>query len=237
MRWPERHDCALLTSKGFASRAARDVIDFLGGTGEDLTFYCIHDADAAGTMIHQALEQATRARPARKVKIVNLGLEPAEALEMGLQVERVEHEEKGEGKLAPVAAYVPPEWANWLQANRVELNAMTTPQFLGWLDAKFAGQVGKVVPPWDVLADRLRADVRGVLDRQYTRSILAENDKDGRVDAAFGRLRGTIEGRLTTLRDEVEDGLADDPSRSWPAPLAGVAAAIAMGPDDESDTP
>ncbi len=29
-KWPERHDCALLTSKGFASRAARDLLDLLG---------------------------------------------------------------------------------------------------------------------------------------------------------------------------------------------------------------
>ena len=29
-------------------------------------------------------------------------------------------------------------WEEWLQTHRVELNAMTTPQFIEWLDAKMA---------------------------------------------------------------------------------------------------
>ena len=58
-KWPERHDCALLTSKGYASRAARDVLDLLGDTDEPLTFYCLHDADGPGTMIYQTLQEGT----------------------------------------------------------------------------------------------------------------------------------------------------------------------------------
>ena len=61
-QWPERHDCALMTSKGFASRAARDLLDLLGETDEELLVFCIHDADAAGTMIYQALQDGTAAR-------------------------------------------------------------------------------------------------------------------------------------------------------------------------------
>jgi hypothetical protein len=136
-----------MTSKGFASRAARDVIDLLGDTDEEIWFYCIHDGDAYGTTIFQALQEGTRARPGRKVHIVNLGLEPAEAPEMGLQVETV----KREGiKTVPVASYVEHEWAEWLQTNRVELNAMTTPQLRGvngvlsaWT-RRFLSQLGKV---------------------------------------------------------------------------------------------
>ena len=36
----------------------------------------------------------------------------------------------------------------WLQTHRVELNAMTTPQFIAWLDRKMAEHGdGKLVPP------------------------------------------------------------------------------------------
>ncbi len=28
------------------------------------------------------------------------------------------------------------DWVSWLQENRVELNAMSTPQFLAWLEGK-----------------------------------------------------------------------------------------------------
>lgn len=62
LQWPERHDCALLTSKGFSTRAARDLIDLLGETGEEIQFFCAHDADAYGTMIYQTLVEATKAR-------------------------------------------------------------------------------------------------------------------------------------------------------------------------------
>ncbi|MCC5611131.1 hypothetical protein LC612_31350, partial [Nostoc sp. CHAB 5834] len=68
--WPERNDCALLTSKGFASRAARDVLDLIGESQEEIYFFCIHDADASGTLIYQALTEATRARGARKVHVI-----------------------------------------------------------------------------------------------------------------------------------------------------------------------
>ena len=73
-QWPERHDCALMTGKGYASRAVRDLVDFLGDSDEPLTVFAAHDADAYGTMIYQTLQEATKARPRRRVEIVNLGL-------------------------------------------------------------------------------------------------------------------------------------------------------------------
>ena len=75
-KWPERHDCALLTSKGFSTRAVRDLLDLLADGDEPVTVFCIHDADASGTMIYQTLQEETKARPRRRVEIINLGLEP-----------------------------------------------------------------------------------------------------------------------------------------------------------------
>ena len=98
-------------------------------------------------MIYQTLQEETRARGARKIKIINIGLEPWEAVEMGLEVETVE--EKG----APQAGRrlcqittgrrcrcegndIRRDWDEWLQTHRIELNAMTTPQLIEWLDEK-----------------------------------------------------------------------------------------------------
>ena len=78
-RWPERHDCAVMSSKGFSTRAARDLIDKLVEHDEPVEVFCVHDADASGSMIYQTLQEETKARAARKIEIVNLGLEPWEA--------------------------------------------------------------------------------------------------------------------------------------------------------------
>jgi hypothetical protein len=163
-RWSERHDCAVMSSKGFSTRAARDLIDKLVEHDEPVEVFCVHDADSSGTMIYQTLQEATRARGARKIEIVNLGLEPWEAVEMRLEVERLEET----SRLKPVAAYVSGHggnWENWLQTNRVELNAMTTPQLIDWLDRKMADHGGgKLIPPKHVLerelAERLESKVR-----------------------------------------------------------------------------
>ena len=89
IRWPERHDCMPMSSKGFSTRAARDLIDKLVEHDEPVTVCAVTDADAYGTMIQQTLQQATKARGARKVTIVRLGLQPWEAIEIGLVVEEV----------------------------------------------------------------------------------------------------------------------------------------------------
>jgi DNA topoisomerase VI subunit A len=115
-QWGEKHDCAIMSSKGFSTRAARDLIDKLAEHDEPVTVFCVHDADAFGTTIYQSLQQETRARGARKVRIENLGLEPWEAIAMELEVEEVKRGERRK----PVADYVlsrDGNWAEWLQTH------------------------------------------------------------------------------------------------------------------------
>lgn len=225
-QWPERHDCALLTSKGFASRAARDVIDLLGDTAEDLKFFCIHDADASGTLIHQSLIEATRARGARRVPIVNLGLEPEEALDMGLAVEKVEPMK--DAKHRPVADYVPQRWEIWLQTNRIELNAMTSPQFVAWLDSKMAEQEGsKLVPPAEVLTDHLIGTTRNVLRERITAEILTRAGVDAQVGQALGAIMPQIQQQATGLEVATRTALQQQPSDRWTLPIERTAARLA----------
>jgi hypothetical protein len=215
-RWPERHDCALLTSKGFASRAARDLLDFLGETDEPVEFYCIHDADASGTMIYQSLQEATRARPGRRVEIVNLGLEPWEALEHGFEIEPVTESKTRR----PVADYVPEEWDDWFQSNRVELNAMTSPQLIEWLDDKMAEHSsGKLIPPATVIADRYENDVRVAVRQEIQDRILAEADLDGQVDERMDALAEEIAAEVEHLPTVVRSRLETEPKSHWSVPV------------------
>lgn len=227
-RWPERHDCALLTSKGHASGAAKDVIDFLAGTGEDITVFCIHDADAAGTVIYQALQEETRARPERKIQIINWGLEVEEARQMGLQVEDLDRPKQRR----PVASYVAPDVAEWLQVHRVELNAMDTPQLLNWLDQKIAPyetrRFGKVIPPQRVIAERLAVEAERAIREQIVEGILREADIDRLVDAALGEVRPDLDAIDETVLDDILDDFEEDRTRPWSATVRDHADRLAV---------
>jgi hypothetical protein len=191
--WAERHDCMLMSSKGFSTRAARDLVDKLAEHDEPVTILCVHDADAAGTMIYQTFQEATKARGARKVEIVNLGLEPWEAIAIDLEVEEVEQGDKRKS----VANYVrerkglPPDgtsWEEWLQTHRVELNAMTTPQFIEWLDGKLAAYA-KLIPPPDVLAAELESRIEDKVRDSISARILREAGLEDQVSAAIAAIR------------------------------------------------
>lgn len=234
MRWPERNDCALITSKGHATRALKDVVDNIAESDEPITVFCVHDADAAGTMIYQSLQEATRARPGRRIEIVNLGLEPREALAAGLEIEAIERKRDRR----PVAEYVPARCAEWLQTHRIELNAMSSRQFVAWLNEKIAAYPGKLIPPREVLADRLRDQVetkvreavRGRIEAEIADRIARETAEDL---AATGP---ALEKAIAALPALVRSHLGKWPEESWRGAIETAAAAViemAGGPGDD----
>jgi hypothetical protein len=83
-------------------------------------------------------------------------------------------------------------WEKWLQTHRVELNAMTTPQFIEWLANKMAEHKDdKLIPPPKVLTaeldEKLEAKVRAI----HTERILREagHRRDHRCNHAADRRR------------------------------------------------
>lgn len=218
-KWPERHDCALMTSQGFASRAARDLIDALGDSDEPVEIFCVHDADAFGTKIYEALQEATRARPERRVQIVNLGLERAEAESMGLTCEDLEASKH----VKPTAAYVSDEDHVWYQTHRYELNTMPPAKFIAWLDAKMAGRLGKVVPPADVVADRLRADLEERIRERETERILEEAGIDDIVAAALDGIEPLVARTIRTLPRTIKTALGRKQDDAWTDVVARAA--------------
>jgi hypothetical protein len=224
--WPERHDCALMTSKGQPSRAARDLIDLIGESVEPVQVFCLHDSDAAGTLIFQSLQEETRARPRRNVEVVNLGLDPWEAVELAergiVEVEDVSHDTK-----QGVADYVDDRWAHWLQSHRVELNAFTTPEFIGWLDEKMAEFSGKVVPPPPILEERLNDHVRQRVRESIVERVLSEARVDDRVEEAVASLSARLAGVAAELPARVADDLEDDPQRHWAEVVDDFAVSVA----------
>jgi hypothetical protein len=213
-RWLERHDCAVMSSKGFSTRAARDLIDKLVEHDEPVEVFCVHDADASGTMIYQTLQEETKARGARKIKIINLGLEPWEAIAMDLETETVEEIKRQK----PVADYIHArddghDWVDWLQTNRVELNAMTTPQFIEWLDEKMAAfGGGKLIPPHDVLEQELASQIESRVRADITEQILREANVEGQIATAIAAIR-TPDGAM--LARDIARLFRRQPDAEW----------------------
>jgi hypothetical protein len=170
-------------------------------------------------MIYQTLQEATKARDARKVKIINLGLEPAEGRDMGLQVEHFTERKKA----VPVADYISEYDNGWLQRNRIELNAMTTPMFLEWLDGKFSPYRGKLIPPASVLSDNFDRVVRDRLKEGITRAILRRANLDARLERAIAQRSEAIEATRESLPELVARSLERTPEKPWTNPVGRIA--------------
>lgn len=228
----EKHDCALLTSKGFASRAARDVIDLLAETKEELLFFCIHDADISGTLIYQALQGATKARPERKVKIINLGLEPWQGLALNLEIETLERSSKktpaqyvldydtqnDAPKPYKFEGQMMTRWEDWLKEYRIELNAMDTPTFIHWLDTEISKyNNGKVVPDEDYLQATAEQDLQTTLKSRIRSEILEKMDIERlvmeRLQQEFPELLAKV--NQLDLETQIRQKLENMPKNSW----------------------
>src|SRR5262249_1528087 len=119
-------------------------------------------------------------------------------------------------------------WEDWLQTHRVELNAMTTPQFIEWLDGKLA-DYAKLIPPPDVLETELIRSVEDKIREAITARILREATVDAHVEGALPALT------KPTAHAAVAEGLAQMveamPDAEWRDHLEAVATALAEEDD------
>ncbi len=222
-KWPETWDCALLTSKGYASRAVKDLLDMLEDDGEPVMCFCIHDADADGTMIYQSLVEETASRGRRRVEIVNLGLDPEEAVTMGLPSEKVD---RSKGK-SP-AGYLSSREREWLRYNRIELNAMTTPQFLSWLDSKMEQyEPKKLIPPAETIREKFEEELLLGISETITEKILKEAKAGEQIEVAFENAKEKVLGE--NWEPEIIEALEENPTFGWRSPVTDIAGRIAKG--------
>ena len=79
---------------------------------------------------------------------------------------------------------------NRSQTHRVELNAMTTPQFIEWLDSKMDEHgKGKLIPPADVLEAELARRIDTKVRAALTERILREAGFERQVADTIARSR------------------------------------------------
>jgi hypothetical protein len=211
--WDRRHDCLLMSSKGFNTRAARDLIDGIAETTEPVRVFNTHDADAAGTVIQHALQHATLARGARKIEIIDLGLQPWDGIALGLQVEKVPASHKKDGepiRRRPVGAYIKARsdraptgevWEEWLQHSRFELNAFSSADLIAWLDDKLAEHdAGKLIPPEDILVDGFGECVRERAELAVANAITQRRDtRIAAIEAARAKATAPIRREIDRI--------------------------------------
>ncbi len=105
---------------------------------------------------------------------------------------------------------------------------MTSPEFLGWLDAKMREHgKGKLVPPADVMARRLEGETEARLRRLIEERIIREERVDEQVKAGLRRLQAGLQEAGPSLGDAVRRAFEIDQATAWSAAVADMAARLA----------
>ena len=220
--WDKRHDAFLTSAKGFTTRAARDLIDKIADTTEPVKVFSVHDGDWAGTLIQHTLQNATLARAARKIEIIDLGLHPWEGIALGLPSRKCQSATRrtASRRAGRSATYVARStdcapngetWEAWLQHSRIELNAFTSAALIDWLDRKMAEHgAGKLIPPDDILIDGFGERVRNRAEQAVAEAINQRLDaKVTAIEAEQAKATKNIQAEIDRITADLRKQLAE----------------------------
>jgi hypothetical protein len=204
-----RYDLAIASTKGMPVSA---VCDLLGEM--QLPVYVVRDFDKAGFSIVGALSRGTRGSRNAPTHVIDLGLRLADI--EGLEREAVSYPQREwpgynlqeNGATAEEIAVLVDQPSGYRHrqgwaGERVELNAMTSDQFVEWLERKFQEHGAKRVIPG-----------AKVLRSAYRRAVFLQQ-----LDAAQAKLAEQIKREKVALpaalAREVKQLLKSRPEMSW----------------------
>jgi hypothetical protein len=218
----ERFDVAIMSTKGMSTTAARMLLDSLVDRGVQKVLV-LHDFDVSGFSIFGTL--ATDGRRycfSNDVPIFDLGLRLVDVEAMGLQSEPVVFEtprtkrKKSDtlhrhGATAEEVAFLMGAELS-KRGSRVELNAMTSRQFIDFLEQKFKEhELEKVIPDDEVMIRHARR----VLGEMLAEKALEEIRERIAEEAAEKKLPDD-------LRQLVEQQIRRDPVLPWDFAVANI---------------
>jgi hypothetical protein len=172
-RIASRFDLALMSTKGMTVTASRLLAERLAEFG--VTILVLHDFDKTGfSIFHTFCHDTERHRFKNKPRMIDLGLRLADVRPMGLESEPVSYTSKVDPKVRLRECGATDEECDFLvrrrtgpktwEGQRVELNAMSSRQFIAFLEQKLAEHgVTKVVPDAGMLEAAYRRAHRLVL--------------------------------------------------------------------------
>jgi hypothetical protein len=205
-RIPERYDLALLSTKGISAIAARDLAQQLG-----VPCFVLHDLDKNGFVMAAGFPSAT-----------DIGIRMDDVDQWQLRPETQTHRNPSATHRNLLHNGASHDEANFIaQGQRVELNMLTGPSFIAFVEQKLDEHgVTKVIPDTQTLEAAWR---RANTVIKINRLVKAHQQVDG--SAAPG-----------DLSDRIRIQLADDPHQSWDAALWTIARLGAEDPDPSSPT-
>jgi hypothetical protein len=209
----ERYDLAVFSSKGVPVQATCEMARLLNEA--DVPVLAVRDFDYAGFKIVRTLRCGTRLHDGADIIELGFRLEDVD----GLASESVTYKQKKDPRHYLREAGATEAEAEFLvsggggrqrwHGQRVELNAMTSEQFIGWLERKLDEHgVEKLVPTTDILADAYR---RGVYRYELQRAAMQVMERLPETDIP------------DDLETQVRDCLAESPRTSWDEAVSQIA--------------
>lgn len=208
----ERFDIAIMSTKGMSVTAARHLLDRLAPQIDKVL--ALHDFDVAGFSIFGTLgTDGRRYRFENQVPMHDLGLRLDDVKAMDLPAEPATTSGDWGARQRTLEEHgATTAEIGFLSARRVELNAMTSDQFIAFLERKLAEHgVAKVLPQ----AETLEQHARRVLEQKLAEQFISEHLDRLAREAAATALPTDLEGR-------VRDFILHHPDKSWDEALAHI---------------
>jgi hypothetical protein len=216
----EKFDVAIMSTKGMSVVAARALVDEMC-PDHDIPLLLLHDFDKAGFSIAGTLQRDTRRYEFQNaIRIIDLGLSLADVEQMGLESE-YQHHAKGQksalidnlrtkGASEEEIAFMFRDFDHLQSTRRVELNAMTSPQFVAFVERKLRENgVTKIVPDHELLAETFVGMERGMRLEEAVEA-LDKDDGDQTITAP------------ADLEQRVQRMLEKTPAMRWDAAVKVV---------------
>jgi hypothetical protein len=178
----DKFDIAIMSTKGMSVTAARELADEMCHD-HDIPLLLLHDFDKAGFSIAGTLQRDTRRYEFQNsITTIDLGLCLEDVTAMELQSEH-QHHPKGtkaalmanlrkNGASEQEIAFMFQDFDRLRSTRRVELNAMTSPQFVAFVERKLREHgIAKIVPDQDLLAEAYAGLERGRRLQQAAKNL------------------------------------------------------------------
>jgi DNA topoisomerase VI subunit B len=205
VRIAERYDLAIISSKGMGSTSARLLIERLSS---EARIFVLHDFDKSGFSIAGILGRDTnRYQFTAAPEVLDIGLRLSDVQHHGLESEIVDYPSnsnptanlRDNGATDEEIKFLvgEPDKNGHYHGRRVELNAFTSDQFVGWLEAKLQlHQVGKVIPDAETLEKAYRRAIMLHTHDRHIRQASVEAERAGQQARVPKDLRGRLEQKL-----------------------------------------